>query len=140
MASRHHVVARASQGVVADAGIVPATRCAVAATCAVICSDDVFVSGSLHQGAHPAGLLIGRANGSPPSASECPSSQSQSSTARGVVAGAISASTSKACVEPVEGKGATATPVVGLPHQPDHRLVAGRPQPAAAETPLDQVA
>lgn len=76
------------------------TRWALAATCVVIWSDDTGVLGSTHNGALPARSALGRANGSPPSGKLMAASQSHNSTARGVVVGATSASTSKACMAP----------------------------------------
>ena len=63
---------------------------------AVICSDEWSGSASAQNGAQPARLCTGRANGTPPSGSVTVCSQSHSSTARGLVAGAMSSNTSKA--------------------------------------------
>jgi hypothetical protein len=73
-----------------------ATACARPATAAVMWSDDTAGSAASHQGAVPADCDTGNANGRPPSGSETAASQSQSSTARGLVAGAASANVSNA--------------------------------------------
>jgi hypothetical protein len=94
-------VARASQGCPATAGSFSATRYALSATTAVICSEDVVASAEAQNGAHPVGSGTGRANGRPPSGSVTASSQSHSSRARPVVAtGAASAKASRACSAP----------------------------------------
>ena len=66
-------------------------------TIALICSEDSAGLALAQKGAQPAGLSTGTANGTPPSGNVTVSSQSQSSRARGLVAGAMSSNTSNAC-------------------------------------------
>ncbi len=63
----------------------------------MICSEDSPGSAPCHHGPEPAVSAIGTAIGRPPSGSVARSSQSHSSRARGVVAGATSSKTSNAC-------------------------------------------
>ncbi len=65
-------------------------------TKALIWSEEAVGSACAQKGAHPVGSETGSANGSPPSGRATDASQSHSSTARGLVAGAMSSNTSKA--------------------------------------------
>jgi hypothetical protein len=66
----------------------------------VIWSEDVPGSAFAQNGAVAAGSATGRANGKPPSGSVTDASQSHSSAAHGLVAGAASAIASNACSAP----------------------------------------
>jgi hypothetical protein len=88
---------RFSQGCSATAGSWRAARWAIAVTIALIWSEELSGSALAQNGAQPAGLSTGTANGTPPSGRVTVSSQSQSSSACGLVAGAMSSNTSKAC-------------------------------------------
>jgi hypothetical protein len=66
LACRQYAVARSNHGCPATAGSCRATRCASAATTAVICNDGTPESASTQNGAQPAGSAMGSANGSPP--------------------------------------------------------------------------
>ena len=63
-------------------------------------SDDRAGSAPAHHGAVPGVAAPATENGRPPSSSVADASQSQSAGARSLVAGAASASTSKACRAP----------------------------------------
>ncbi len=65
-----------------------------------MCSEDTSGSAPAQNGAVAVASATGRANGSPPSGSVAPASQSHSSDARGLVTGATSSNTSKACIAP----------------------------------------
>ena len=97
MAPSVYAVARSSHGCCATAGSCAAAFHARAATTLVICSEGSAGSAPCHHGPEPAVIAIGTAIGSAPSGRVERSSQSHSSMARGVVAGATSWKTSKAC-------------------------------------------
>ncbi len=65
-----------------------------------MCSDETSGSAPAQNGAVAVASPMGRANGSPPSGSETAASQSHSAAARGLVTGATSSNTSKACIAP----------------------------------------
>ena len=98
MAARQYAVARASHGWCGDGGVVCGDAVRLAGDRRRdLQRGDVAGSAETQNGAQAAGSGIGNANGRPPSGSETPSSQSHSSAARGVVAGAASANASSAC-------------------------------------------